>query len=119
MPSSLAAPLGLDRPTVVEVRSTSLLLDWDMPSSPNGIIIQHHVLINGTRKISLTGNQSSGNVTGLLPFTVYLVEVETCNSVGCVRSDPVTVRTAEAGVLLNLLHKPLLIVLISLTVFCF
>lgn len=91
------APVGFDQATVTDVQARYFLLDWDVPSSANGIIIRHRVFVNGIGRGSLSGSQFRTNVTGLMPFTVYLVEVEACNTAGCVLSDPVSVRTAEAG----------------------
>ena len=82
---------------MTDVQAHYVLLDWDMPSSPNGVIIQHRVFVNGTGRGSLPRNQFTANVTGLLPFTAYLLEVEACNTAGCVFSDPVMITTEEAG----------------------
>lgn len=92
-----SVPLGLDQPTVTAVQSHYVLLDWDVPSSPNGRIIGHRVFVNGTGRRFLPGNRFTANVTGLSPFTVYLLEVEACNTAGCVFSDPVIVTTGEAA----------------------
>lgn len=60
--------------------STSLIVEWDDPATPNGIISSYHIF-KGTRKDSLiehgkaTGKSHSKEITGLKKYTTYYIQV--------------------------------------------
>ena len=72
------APLDL---LVTDVTSSGFILEWDPPSSPNGIIEFYQVKLFTENSLDLPAlnavnvNSTSYNFTGLAPFTVYSVQV--------------------------------------------
>lgn len=81
-------------------------VSWSPPSMSNGVVTSYRVTyfptVDGGRGSAATVNTSTGlqlslNVTGLEPFTNYTVVVAAMTEFLGSESDPVTVRTAEAG----------------------
>lgn len=92
-----ATPTNISRPVLVSLSFSSISLSWSVPASPNGIIIMYNIDVfpSGiTLAISGSETRLHRNITGLLPFTNYVVTVEACNSVGCVAGNS-SVRTDE------------------------
>ena len=92
-----SAPTGFDE-VVVEARGPrSILLSWDEPAQPNGVLVTYTVLEGGDEVASVEPPSVEYNVTGLVPYAEYQFSVLACTSAGCEESTPVTTRTLEDG----------------------
>lgn len=61
----------LDPPIIYEIDAWSLYIEWDTPSSPNGIILNYNLFQNDDPPILLPGNVTSYEAGDLVPFTTY------------------------------------------------
>ena len=83
---------------VVEDRGPrSILLSWDEPGYPNGILTTYTVLVDGEEVADVLPPTVEYNVTGLLPFTEYGFSVLACTAAGCTESPSVDTVTLEDG----------------------
>ena len=80
----VAAPEGVQPAYVSEFGSRSLVLSWDPPTQPNGIITQYRLYIDNNLQFS--GLSTTTTVINLLPSTMYTFIIEACTSVGCSNS---------------------------------
>ena len=92
---SMSDPSGFDQVVVVERASRSILISWDPPAAPNGILTNYTVFRDGQETASLAPSVTQLNISSLLPFTAYTFSVVVCNSVGCVESPSVSTMTLE------------------------
>lgn len=92
--TSEAAPRGMQAPVVSHAGSTSMHVQWLVPTSPNGNITQYRlfgrqVAPTGTPTLSpftyFTGFANAFTVTGLQAEVAYEFAVEAFNSVGSVQ----------------------------------
>ena len=69
------APEGVDSPTITIVSETALRVSWMAPLTPNGKITGYNIHING--EVIETNMVTPGSyvVTGLQPYTVYIIQV--------------------------------------------
>ena len=76
---------------------STVSLQWDPPSSPNGVITHYVVTYNGTT-VNTANASTMLTLTELEPFTTYTISVaaRTGAGVGSV-SDGIVVRTSEGG----------------------
>uniref|UniRef100_A0AAY4ADY9 Usher syndrome type IIa protein homolog n=1 Tax=Denticeps clupeoides TaxID=299321 RepID=A0AAY4ADY9_9TELE len=88
-------PEGVFPPEVVTLNSTAVRVLWLEPLTPNGAIVEYRIYVDGG--IRGTANNISGSMelSGLLPFTVYDVQVEVCTVYACVKSNTTQVTTVE------------------------
>ncbi|CAL8351742.1 unnamed protein product [Merluccius merluccius] len=88
-------PEGLSAPEVVTVNSSAVRVLWSPPLRPNGAVTAYHVYLDNHR----LGNTDSGSgsylLDGLLPFTIYNIQVEVCTVYACVRSNVTQATTVE------------------------
>ena len=91
------APYGFDQVTVLSNTAYSIVITWDPPSSPNGIISNYTVIIDSNLFKTLHVAISMYNVSGLLPYSTYNVSVAACNNAGCTETPVIAVTTDEAG----------------------
>ena len=89
------APSSIQPPTAMSITTTSVLLVWQAPSEPNGVITGYYIYRSNIA--------ASGEITGLSytdssldPYTDYDYIVEGCTSAGCTNSSIVIVTTLEA-----------------------
>lgn len=87
-------PDGLSPPAIDVVNATTLLVSWQEPAQPNGVITEYILLQNGVQVFS--GLVLSYQAAGLQPFSVYTYRIEACTLGGCSTSPPSTLRTPEA-----------------------
>ena len=87
-------PANFAAPTLEALSATEVSLQWAPPLMPNGIITHYLVTILPV-SIQIRATQLAVNVTNLLPFTLYAVNIDACNSIGCVTSSG-QVRTLES-----------------------
>lgn len=93
----LLAPSGFDHIVVLEMGPRHIILSWDPPASPNGILVNYTVLRGGATVVVTMPTTLNFNVTGLLPFAMYNFSVTACSSVGCVGSQLLVATTMEDG----------------------
>ena len=75
----------------------ALVVDWESPSNPGGIITTYMVTYNDIT-ISTIGNDTMYIIMGLHPFTNYTISVTACTDNGCGnQTDVVVGTTAEEG----------------------
>ncbi|XP_041108645.1 usherin [Polyodon spathula] len=88
-------PEGVFPPKVVTLNSTAVRVIWTSPSNPNGVVTEYSVYVND--KQHKTGMSSSGSFVlgGLLPFTIYNIQVEVCTMYACVKSNGTQITTVE------------------------
>lgn len=90
-------PSGFDDASVEEIGPRSILLSWDKPAFPNGILINYTVLQDEEQIADVSPPSIVYNVTGLQPFTNYQFSVLACTAAGCVENSPVDIMTLEDG----------------------
>ena len=91
------APLNVTVTTGDMLRT--LIIEWEPPSSPEGIITAYMVTYNDTT-VDTGNNDTNYTVTGLDAYTNYSITVSACTSNGCSnQSDVVIGTTAEEGML--------------------
>lgn len=73
-----------------------MVLEWNAPSKPNGIIVLYSIYMNGSMLLNVTGTNYT--VVNLQPFTLYSFAIAACTVVGCTQSaySPPQ-RTLESG----------------------
>ncbi|TMS13118.1 Usherin [Larimichthys crocea] len=90
-----ASPSGLANFTVEQrEQGRALLLSWDQPSAPNGIITMYNLYSEGNLEFS--GLSRNFLFRRLEPWTTYSLTLEACTSAGCTRTPPQQVTTAAA-----------------------
>ena len=93
----------------------TLIVEWEPPSSPEGIITTYMVTYNDTT-VDTSNNDTNYTITGLDPYTNYSITVLACTSNGCGdQSDVVIGTTAEEGKLHMALIITISTILIKLT----
>ncbi len=80
--------------TVSSIQPRSLILTWQEPASPNGVITEYIVLLNTDSEV-FRGLDFTVSLTNLVPFTNYSFFLMACNGAGCVSSDQVNAQTLE------------------------
>uniref|UniRef100_S4R7I1 Fibronectin type-III domain-containing protein n=1 Tax=Petromyzon marinus TaxID=7757 RepID=S4R7I1_PETMA len=91
-----AAPRGLAPPVAHSLAGgRSILLHWDAPARPNGIVQNYSILSDSG--VEFSGLARRFVLRRLVPYKDYSLALEACTSVGCARSGPVTARTGEAA----------------------
>ncbi|XP_035991625.1 usherin [Fundulus heteroclitus] len=91
-------PQDMKAPVVTAVSSSSLKVNWSVPSRPNGVIRRYHLNQTGVGTIfTHSGGLRNYTVTGLQPYTDYTFVVAACTAVGCAASEPSTGRTLQAS----------------------
>ena len=89
-----ALPNGIS-PIIVELRTAeTLVLRWDPPSMPNGVIQEYQLFLDGERVFH--NSLTMYTVMRLDPFTTYTIHLSVCNSAGCTDGTPQSVTTSEA-----------------------
>ncbi|KAM3876945.1 usherin [Diretmus argenteus] len=89
------SPAGLANFTVEQrEQSRALLLSWDQPHTPNGVITMYNLYSEGNLEFS--GLSRHFLFRRLEPWTIYTLALEACTSAGCTRTPPQHVTTAAA-----------------------
>lgn len=85
---------------IFPVSHHSALLYWTTPSNDSGPIEKYiltcTVLVDLQPCGQYEGLETSAIIWNLIPFTKYVFSVQACTSGGCLKSQPVTVITAQA-----------------------
>ncbi|KAF7665774.1 hypothetical protein LDENG_00132080 [Lucifuga dentata] len=90
-----ASPAGLANFTVEQrEQGRALLLNWDQPPAPNGVITMYNLFNEGNLEFS--GLSRNFLFRRLEPWTTYTLTLEACTSAGCTRTPPQNFTTAAA-----------------------
>uniref|UniRef100_A0A3P8RYW1 Usherin n=1 Tax=Amphiprion percula TaxID=161767 RepID=A0A3P8RYW1_AMPPE len=90
-----ASPAGPSNFTVEHrEQGRALLLSWDQPHTPNGVITMYNLYSEGNLEFS--GLSRSFLFRRLDPWTTYTLTLEACTSAGCTHSLPQHITTAAA-----------------------
>ena len=73
----------------------SVILRWDEPGQPNGILTNYYVYEEGSTNSIYQGLNREFEFRRLQPYTEYNLQLEACTMGGCTKSQMQTVRTAE------------------------
>ena len=95
-----ALPEMVSNPSFLNLQATSMVVSWESPGRPNGIITQYilHLVFDGGNTIILSDDlDMMHSLTDLIPFSTYSFYVDTCNSIGCTSSATVSVTTLQAS----------------------
>ncbi|XP_037397596.1 usherin [Pygocentrus nattereri] len=88
-------PEGIFPPEIVTLNSTSVRVLWAAPLVPNGAVTRYSIYLDDQLYSSTDNTSGSLELGGLLPFTVYDIQVEVCTVYACVRSNSTKVTTVE------------------------
>lgn len=92
-------PTGIDAPTIGDVNSTAVQVEWMEPNVTHGVI-SHYILLAAVQGESyeevFRGNSLSYVVTNLHPFTNYSFSIQACTNGGCGFSTSSQIETAQA-----------------------
>ncbi|XP_068172657.1 usherin isoform X1 [Antennarius striatus] len=88
-------PDPVSAPEVVTVDSSTVRVLWFPPLRPNGVITGYNIYVNGRLHGSESNSSGSYLLGGLLPFTVYSIQVEVCTVYACVQSNATQTTTVE------------------------
>ncbi|XP_049320201.1 usherin isoform X1 [Astyanax mexicanus] len=88
-------PEGVFPPEVVTLNSTSVRVLWAAPLVPNGAVTQYSIYLDEQLYASTDNTSGSLELGGLLPFTVYDIQVEVCTVYACLKSNSTKVTTVE------------------------
>ena len=91
-----AAPADISAFAVERVASgTSVILRWEPPGEPNGVINNYLIYEDGSVNPIYQGLSREFEYRRLLPYTEYRIQLEACTQGGCARAQVQTFLTAE------------------------
>ncbi|XP_077990481.1 usherin-like [Glandiceps talaboti] len=92
-----AAPIDVYTPVLSALSSTSVIITWQIPGQPNGVITEYKVYMEGeaTPIYRADANTFSYTHSGLEAFTEYTFYISACTIVGCTSSLTETVTTLQ------------------------
>ncbi|MBN3306045.1 USH2A protein, partial [Amia calva] len=88
-------PEGVFPPEVITLNSTAVRVIWTAPLNPNGVVTEYSVYVNDLQHRTELDSPGSFVLGGLLPFTVYNIQVEVCTVYACVKSNGTQITTVE------------------------
>ena len=88
-------PEGIQPIIVDERTSSSLILTWNPPTSPNGVVRDYIITLDGVQVYR--NSPTTYTVSRLQPFTSYTLQLAACTSAGCTFGNLQTATTAEAA----------------------
>ncbi|KAM9016840.1 usherin [Ara ararauna] len=98
--TSQTAPKGLAVPrlSLASVNPHKVLISWDSPAQPNGILQSYRLLKNDVL-YPFSFDAATFNYTDedLLPYSMYSYMIVACTMGGCSTSEPATIQTLEAA----------------------
>uniref|UniRef100_A0A8C7Q6N4 Usher syndrome 2A (autosomal recessive, mild) n=1 Tax=Oncorhynchus mykiss TaxID=8022 RepID=A0A8C7Q6N4_ONCMY len=90
-----ASPAGLANFSLEQrEQGRALLLTWDTPHTPNGVITSYNIY--SEENLEFSGLSRQFLFRRLEPFSLYSLVLEACTSAGCTRTPPQSVTTAAA-----------------------
>ena len=100
LPNLFAVPSEPCSLAVFFVTSSSVTLQWMSPETPNGVITQYSILYNGTNITDFGNNMLMDTIEGLLPDTVYVLQLRAHTKVGPGPPSNLTIVTCKLLMLL-------------------
>ena len=113
LPNLFAVPSEPLSLVVFSVTSNSVTLQWVSPETPNGVITHYYILYNGTEITNFGNNMLMDTIEGLLPDTVYVLQLRAHTKVGAGPPSNLTVVTCK---LFRLLYFIVICIYISMSV---
>ena len=84
--------------TVTAVSPFAVEIEWRPPTTPNGIIVNNTIYVNGISVATVNGTQTSYLYRGLQPYELVNVSVTSSTKIGeGPSSSEVSNRTQETG----------------------
>ena len=80
-----------------------MTLQWRRPEIPDGVITQYSILYNGTLITGLDSNVLMYTIEGLLPDTVYVLQLRAHTSAGAGPPNNLTIVTCKLFMLLHII----------------
>ena len=90
-----ALPEGVSDPNISELQPRLLVVSWQPPTRPNGVITEYILTLTSNNTILLRGLALSLALTDLTPYMTYSFQLSVCNSIGCTLSEIVEIQTPE------------------------
>ncbi|ELK32172.1 Usherin [Myotis davidii] len=81
-------PGPVDPPILLAVAPRAMLVTWQHPVKPNGVLTHYHLYQRGQLFLRAPGDATNRTVTRLRPHTAYAFQVEACTAPGCSLSPP-------------------------------
>lgn len=89
-------PSGLSDFSVEKVNTgTSVILNWDAPKKPNGVVTTYRVYQSAYTVAIYSGTARTFEFRRLFPYTQYFLKQEACTRAGCTLSREQSFYTAE------------------------
>ena len=85
--------IPLDVPITTGDMLRTLIIEWEPPSSPEGIIMTYMVTYNDTT-VDTSNIDTNYTITGLDAYTNYSITVLACTSNGCSDQSDVVIGTS-------------------------
>ena len=86
--------------SAIAENSTSVNLNWNAPSTPNGVITEYQLQCSGGGQkftLMVMGSQTTTTLSGLLPYTNYSCSITAHTSAGGGPAATTSVTTDEDG----------------------
>lgn len=90
-----SSPEGIPLPSLTPQSSSSVLVRWNAPANPNGVIVNYSVIVD-TLLERPAGLGRQFTATGLQPFTSYTFQIKACTVRGCGVGERASAKTLEA-----------------------
>ena len=91
-----SSPSGLQDFQIEKISSgTAVILRWDQPSKPNGVIVSYRIYEVSSTPALYQGLAPEFEFRRLQPYTEYAVQLEACTQGGCTMGAPQSFITAE------------------------
>ncbi|XP_059533348.1 usherin [Myotis daubentonii] len=81
-------PGPVDPPILLAVDPRAMLVTWQHPVKPNGVLTHYNLYRRGQLFLRAPGDATNRTVTRLRPHTAYAFQVEACTAPGCSLSPP-------------------------------
>lgn len=91
---------GFFAPILSLLNATSILVEWEEPVHPNGVILSYQLTRTSVGAPPLTTSHDLSTMTvltDLIPFTLYLVSVSVTNTEGTTVSPQANITTGQTG----------------------
>lgn len=73
----------MDPPMLLAVDPRAMLVTWQHPLQPNGVLTHYNLYQRGQLFLRAPGDATNHTVTQLHPHTAYTFQVEACTAQGC------------------------------------
>jgi usherin len=96
-----AAPELQSPPQLSLAAATTILIQWEPPTYPNGLITSYSLSVepplSSLYQLTYSGNESSAILDNLTPFTNYTISISSFNDAGSATSHPSLIMTSETA----------------------